>query len=77
MISLHETVSSLLVAAGMELSPEETDRLALSYPKLRKAVDLLYDVAVHDEEPILVFRHDISLSNVPDNVRAPENTTTK
>ncbi len=74
MTSVHETVSSLLSAVGLELSPEETVTLVASYPKLRAAVDLLYEVAVHDEEPILVFRHDTNHTILPATIRASDET---
>lgn len=74
MTSVHETVSSLLSAAGLELSPEETVTLVASYPKLRAAVDLLYEVAVHDGEPILVFRHDVNDTILPATIRASDET---
>ena len=74
MISVYETVKSLLAASGLDLTLEETEALAASYPKLRAAVDALYDVAVGDEEPVLEFRPERQSILLQDAHRRPETT---
>ncbi len=74
MISAYDTVVSLLAASGLDLTSEETETLAASYPKLRAAVDALYDVAVRDEEPVLEFRPQPHGTVLKDARRTHENT---
>ncbi len=48
-------VDALLRAAGLQVPPEETARLATLYPGLRRSVDRFHRVETGDEVPAAVF----------------------
>ncbi len=50
------TVDALLAAAGIQLTPDERDRLIAAYPLQRQAFDALYAIdGVRYESPGTIF----------------------